>query len=201
MIEANDEELVKSAMISTFYDSEFPILHIDSILFLREQIDKDIKAFFDYYTDPEVTNYILSSNPKNIAEAAAEINYCRDLFRYKRGIYWALARKEDNHMIGAIGLYINNQHHRAEICYDLSRHYWNRGIMTKALQIVIDFCFNRIALNRIEALTLKENTASISTLNKSGFVHEGSLKNYRYYNELSHDIEIFSIIPTLSTQT
>lgn len=191
----------KSTMLSTFYDSEFPILHINNVFYLREQIDKDTEAFFDYYTEPEVTNYILSSNPRNLAEASAEINYCRDLFRYKRGIYWTLARKEDDRMIGAIGLYINNQHHRAEICYDLSRHYWNRGIMTKALQIVIDFCFDCIALNRIEALTLRENIASIATLNKAGFVHEGRLKNYRYYNELSHDIEIFAIIPTSLPQT
>ncbi|WP_251365719.1 GNAT family N-acetyltransferase [Coxiella-like endosymbiont of Rhipicephalus sanguineus] len=112
-------------------------------IFPTEQMVKDVKAFFEYYTNPEVARYILASNPRNLAEATAEIHYCRDLFKYKRGIYWTLARKEDDYMIGAIGLYINNQHYSAEICYDLSRDYWNRGIMTKVLRKVIEFCFKK----------------------------------------------------------
>ncbi|WP_244897166.1 GNAT family N-acetyltransferase [Candidatus Coxiella mudrowiae] len=68
---------------------------------------------------------------------------------------------------------INNQHYRAEICYDLSRDYWDRGIMTKALRKVIEFCFKKIAVPRIEAITLKENSASIATLKKTGFSWEG----------------------------
>ncbi|AAO90053.1 GNAT family N-acetyltransferase [Coxiella burnetii] len=186
-------------MLNAFYSSKFPILNVDDTFFLREQMIKDVEAFFEYYADPDVAHYILASNPRNLAEAAAEITYCHDLFKYRRGIYWTLARKEDDRMIGAIGLYINNQHYRAEICYDLSKHYWNQGIMTKALQVVVDFCFSRIALNRIEAVTLKENAASIAMLKKAGFAHEGSLKNYRYYKGRSHDIEMFAITPEMSS--
>lgn len=180
-------------MINVFYNERFPILDIDEDFFLREQMVKDAEAFFEYYTNPEVARYILTSSPRNLTKAVAEIHYCRDLFRCKRGIYWTLARKEDDYMVGAIGLYINNQHYRAEICYDLSRHYWNRGIMTKALQKVIKFCFKRIGINRIEAVTLKENITSIAILKKVGFLCEGSMKNYRYFNGRSYDIEIFSI--------
>lgn len=180
-------------MIYTFYNERFPILEVDEFFLLREQMLKDVEAFFKYYADPEVARYILASNPRNIAEATAEIRYCRDLFKQKRGIYWALVRKADDYMIGAIGLYINSQHYRAEICYDLSRHYWNRGIMTKALRKVIKFCFKKIGVYRIEAITLKENTASIAILKKTGFIWEGSMKKYRYFNGRSHDIEMFAI--------
>ena len=182
-------------MINTLYNEKFPTLPIDENFTLREQMIEDSDAFFAYYTDPMVARYILASNPKNLAEASAEIHYCRSLFTYKRGIYWTLARKTDNYMIGAIGLYINNQHRRAEICYDLSREYWNQGIMSKALQRVVKFCFERIGLTRIEAITLKENIASIAILEKIGFTHEGCLQNYRYHNGRSHDIEMFAITP------
>lgn len=182
-------------MISALYNEKFPILNVDENFILREQLIEDSDAFFAYYTDPMVARYILATNPKTLAEASAEIHYCRSLFTYKRGIYWALARKTDNYMIGAIGLYINNQHQRAEICYDLSREYWNQGIMGKALRQVVAFCFNKINLNRIEAVTLKENVASISVLEKLGFSHEGCLKNYRYHNGGPHDVEMFAITP------
>ncbi|WP_304985365.1 GNAT family N-acetyltransferase [Coxiella-like endosymbiont] len=182
-------------MIHIFYNEGFPILDIDENFFLREQIVKDLEAFFEYYTNPEVTRYILASNPRNLVKATAEIHYCRDLFKYKHAIYWTLARNEDDYMIdSAIGLYINNQHYRTEICYDLSRHYWNRGIVKKALRKVIEFCFKKTAVHRIEAISLKENMISIATFKKTGFSWEGPMKKYRYFNGRSHDIEIFPII-------
>lgn len=187
-------------MISSFYNEKFPVLDMDETFFLREQMVEDTEPFFEYYTNPEVARHILATNPKNLAEASAEIHYCRNLFKYKRGIYWTLARKEDDRMVGAIGLYINNQHYRAEICYDIARPYWNKGIMTKALRCIIDYCFNNVNINRIEAITTKENLASIALLKKLGFEHEGALKNYRYFNGKSHDIEMFSITPDMVVQ-
>lgn len=161
---------------------------------------KDTEAFFDYYTDPQVAQYILASNPRNLTEASAEVHYCRNLFKHKRGIYWSLARKEDDRMIGAVGLYINNHHYRAELCYDMARSYWKKGIMTKALQAVLELCFNQIGINRIEAITLNENVASMALLKKLGFVHEGALKNYRYFNGKSHDVEMFALTPEIAAQ-
>ncbi|QTS84097.1 GNAT family N-acetyltransferase [Coxiella endosymbiont of Amblyomma nuttalli] len=188
-------------MISTFYNKKFPILDVDENFFLREQFIKDAEAFFEYYTHPEVTRYILAFNPRNLTEAIAEIHYCRNLFKNECGIYWALARKEDDYMIGAIGLYINNQHDRAEICYDLSHQYWNQGIMTKVIKIVLDFSFHHIPIKQIEAVTLKENSASVTTLRKVGFVYEGSMKNYRYFNGRSYDIEMFTIESRIKNPT
>lgn len=184
-------------MINDLYHLKFPTFDVDENFILREHISEDAEAFFAYYTDPEVARYILATNPKTLAEAAAEINYCRSLFTYKRGIYWTLARKSDNYMIGAIGLYINNQHFRAEICYDLSRQYWNQGLMTKALKRVLDFSFEQ-GLTRIEAITLQQNVASMTLLEKLGFVHEGCLKNYRFHAGRSHDVEMFGLTPEIA---
>lgn len=185
-------------MINTFYNEPFPVLNVDNDFVLREQMIRDTEAFFKYYTDPQVAKYILATNPKNLTEASAEIHYCRNLFKYRRGIYWTIANKIDDEMIGAIGLYINNQHYRAEICYDLAREYWNKGIMTKALREVINFCFSRVGITRIEAITIKENAASVALLKKLNFNHEGSLKNYRYFNGRPHDIEMFAVTPNVA---
>ena len=98
-------------------------------------------------------------------------------------------------MIGAIGLYMNNMHHRAEITYDLSRDYWRKGIMKKAIQAVINYAFTEMKLLRLEAVTRHDNNASIALLKKLKFVHEGTLRNYRYYNGKAWDIEMFAIVP------
>jgi ribosomal-protein-alanine N-acetyltransferase len=180
-------------MIYEVYQKPFPTLIIDENYLLREQSDADTDAFFNYYSkDPNVTRYILATTPTSPEEALAEIQYCRNLFYHKRGLYWTLARRDNNQIIGSVGLYMNNHHHRAEICYDLAQAYWRKGIMNKALKVVIDFAFEKLGVFRIEALTLKENIASIGILLKQGFVREGTLRKYRYFKDVARDVELFA---------
>lgn len=180
-------------MINDFYNRNFPVIEFGEGYILREQSPTDAKDFLEYYSDPQVSQYILATQPKNLTDAESEINYCRNLFYYRNGLYWTIARKQDNCMIGAIGLYINNQHHRAEICYDLSRQYWRQGIMRQAIQCVLDYAFANINIFRVEALTIKENIPSINILKKMGFHHEATLQNYRYFQNRSHTVEMFAI--------
>ncbi|HLD84747.1 MAG TPA: GNAT family protein, partial [Coxiellaceae bacterium] len=119
---------------------------------------------------------------------------CRNLFYTKQGVYWTIAKKSDNQMIGAIGLYVNNMHHRAEITYDLARDYWRQGITKKAILAVVQFAFANMEMVRIEAVTRHENTASSELLKSVGFIHEGTLKQYRYYNEKAWDVEMFAMV-------
>lgn len=180
-------------MIHEIYQKPFPVLIINEQYVLREQSEADTKDFFEYYSkDPDVTRFILATVPTSLEDASAEINYCRNLFYHKRGIYWTLARRDTNQIIGSVGLYINNHHHRAEICYDLAKAYWRKGIMNTVLEKVIDFTFQQLDIYRIEALTLKENAASIGILQKMGFIREGTLRKYRYFKNVARDVELFA---------
>lgn len=183
-------------MISAFYQQPFPTIDLDDSYILREQTMEDTENFFRYYTDPEVGQYILASKPATLLEASKEVQYCRNLFYSKQGIYWTIARKSDNQMVGAIGLYMNNTHHRGEITYDLSRDHWRLGIMQKTINAVVKHALTEMKLLRIEAVTRFENTASMALLKKCGFTHEGKLRNYRYYNNRAWDIEMFAMIPS-----
>lgn len=180
-------------MITAIYNYPFPELKLDDDYYLREQRIEDTDAFFEYYGDPKVSEYILAKTPKSTKDAREELEYCRKLFKFRHGIYWAIARKSDDRMIGAVGLYMNNHHHRAEICYDLHKDYWRKGIMSRAMVKVMDHMFRYGGLHRIEAITVKENTSSIEILKKLGFNFEGSLANYRYYNNKPHDVEMYAI--------
>lgn len=182
-------------MIYEIYQKPFPSLVIDDQYLLREQSDDDTKPFFEYYSkNPEVTKYILATVPTTLEEANAEIHYCRNLFYHKRGLYWTLARRDNNQIIGSVGLYLNNHHHRAELCYDLAQPYWRKGIMKKVLPVVMNFAFDQLNVFRIEALTLKENIASINILLQLGFEREGTLRKYRYFKEVPRDVELFASV-------
>ncbi|OGT51809.1 MAG: GNAT family N-acetyltransferase [Gammaproteobacteria bacterium RIFCSPHIGHO2_12_FULL_42_13] len=182
-------------MLNTIFQQPFPILDLNDQYILREQSLEDTEAFFQYYTDPEVGKYILASKPATLMDATRELQYCRNLFYTKQGIYWTIAKKSNNQMIGAIGLYTNAMHYRAEITYDLSREYWRKGIMKRAIECVVHFAFEKMKLLRIEAVTRQENEASSAILKQAGFTFEGVLKNYRFYDNKAWDIEMFAITP------
>lgn len=182
-------------MITNIYKLPFPTLGINEDYYLREHKPQDAKAFFEYYADPIVNQHILAYSPRTLEEAKLEIDYCRNLFYRHEGMYWSIVEKSTEKMIGAIGVYFNNVHHRAEICYDLNKNYWNKGITTLALRVAIDFLFKSGEIFRIEAITMQDNKASLALLKKLGFTYEATLRNYRFHNNRPHDIQLWGLLP------
>lgn len=172
----------------------FPNINIDANFELREHQPKDAADFFHYYSDPAVGLYILASKPKNIQEAQSELEYCRSLFYKNTGIYWSIADRHQDRMIGAIGCYFREAGEKAEICYDLNKDYWQQGIMTRALRKVLGYLFNEKGFNRLEALVAPQNTASVQLLTKLGFHKESTLRQHRYYEGRWHDVDLYCLL-------
>jgi ribosomal-protein-alanine N-acetyltransferase len=177
------------------YPINFPTIELNKEIILREQKYDDAANFFTYISDPVVNKYILAPIPKTFEEAKEDIIYWIDLYYQKRGIYWAISEKNTQKMIGAIGFHdINHINNRAEISYDLSSSYWQQGIMTIALEKIIEFGFKNLQLERIQASTIKENIASIKLLEKNNFTYEGCLRHYRKHKNKYYNIEFYSIL-------
>ena len=81
--------------------------------------------------------------------------------------------------VSGIGVHPGEDVHRhtATVGYWLGDEFWGRGIMTEAVTVVTDFCFDRFSLRRIYAEPFANNPASARVLEKAGFTFEGRLKN------------------------
>ena len=178
--------------MSLSFTKNFPTLPLNNAYYLREHNEKDIQSFFNYYGE-EVNQYIIAPKPKDLNDAKAEIQYCKNLFHFKRGIYWSIALKDTDEMIGAIGITVNAINRRAELHYDLAKPYWNLGIITQAIQAVLAYAFQELGLIRIEALTMKDNVASQKVLIKNNFIYEGCLHAYKFYEGQAMDVDMFAI--------
>ena len=172
----------------------FPTIDLGDYI-LREQKIADAEDFFKYYSDPVVNKYIVSSIPTNIDEARLELRYWINVFDYNDGIYFAIAKKSDNQMIGSVGISsVNRNHNRIEASYDLAQEYWGKGIMTKALKAVLKYGFEELKFNRIEAFAMAGNIGSNKVLAKCGFSFEGNLRQHRFHNGRYVDIGIYSAL-------
>jgi len=84
----------------------------------------------------------------------------------------------DGEAAGAISLLPKQDvfHRTAELGYWLAEPFWNRGIMTQAVQAITEWGFRAQDFYRIEAHVFEWNTASMRVLEKAGYTQESRLK-------------------------
>jgi len=61
----------------------------------------------------------------------------------------------------------------AEIGYFIGEPYWNKGIVTTAVNLITEYGFQQLGIIRIQTGVFEYNTASQRVLEKCGFVKEG----------------------------
>lgn len=165
-------------LVQTLY-GPFPVIELNDII-LRELDDSDADNYFNYMSKPEMSSFVTAANlPSDNAKALEEVRYWASLFKNKRSIYWAIALKENNQLIGTAGFNIISFNHlRAEISYDLDPAFWGKGMMLKSIKAILKFADYSLALNRIQATVITTNQRSINVLERCGFSKEGLLKKY-----------------------
>ena len=173
---------------------QFPQLESKNLI-LRNISLTDVNDIYTIYSNPEVTKYYNIDTFTNIRDAYDLIKNFLSRFKYKKGIRWGIVKRGSNHVIGTCGYnsWINHSY-RGEIGYDLAKDYWNQGIMTEALGLIHEYGFYTINLNRIEALVIPENNASINVLKKLGFQEEGTLREWGFWKDNFHTVKIFSLL-------
>lgn len=171
---------------------DFPQLETKNLI-LRETKLADAPAVFQIFADDEVTKYHDLDTATSLKQAHFLIERRAERFKNNQGIRWGIARKQDNIIIGSCGYSIRNRF-QAEIGYELARAYWRKGIMTEALRAIINWGFHQLDFNRIEAMVMVENIASINLLGNLGFVEEGLLREYGFWKGQFHDLKVFSLL-------
>ena len=71
-------------------------------------------------------------------------------------------------------LEVNDKLECATMGYCMSTDYWNKGIMTEALNGVIHYLFCTVGVHRIQAEHDTMNPASGKVMSKCGMIYEGT---------------------------
>lgn len=110
------------------------------------------------------------------------------------GVTFAIIRRKDEMLIGAISLEINRRHDRAELGYWIGKPHWGQGFASEAANAVIGYGFTVLGLNRIHATHFTRNPASGRVMQKIGMTHEGTLKKHAKKWEAYEDVEVYGIL-------
>jgi ribosomal-protein-alanine N-acetyltransferase len=173
---------------------QFPIIQVNSEITLRELKHTDALAFKNILSHEKVSPYIPNDViPSSIGHSLREINFLKGLFTNQQSVYWGIEHKTEG-LIGTAGFESWLAfHNRLELAFELHPDYWGQGIMSSSLKCIIDYAFEIMQVNRIDAYTLVDNQRSHKILKKIGFIHEGTLHKYRMFNGQFVDIFIFGI--------
>lgn len=180
-------------MLRDLFDKNL-ILESERLL-LRPIKESDTDDIFEIFSDIEVMKYydLLPFLTKD--DAINQVEVFRKCLSEKTMVRWGIELKETGKLIGTCGFFaFSEESLKAEMGYELNRKYWNHGIMSESLKMIMDFIFRETDINRIEAYVEPMNTASLKLLENLGFTKEGLLRQYELCRDQLIDITIWGLL-------
>ncbi len=158
--------------------------------------------------DPKIFHELFSSHSQEeIMSFFGFINeqeFLKEKERFESGatmynksfLYFLIMEKKSGKTIGSCGFHTwYLSHGRAEIGYAISYDEMKRkGFMTEAIRRVIEYGFDEMHLNRIDAFIGPFNEASIRLVERIGFKREGLLRQHYSKNGKSEDSLVFGLL-------
>ncbi len=92
-------------------------------------------------------------------------------------LHWGICLQGSDEVTGTVGFYRGFAGGIGEVGYVLRDAYRGRGIMTRAVRIVVAYGLGPLGLARVEARTARDNEASRALLLRAGFVEAGIVQD------------------------
>lgn len=154
-------------------------------LILRRFQPEDAQAMFENWaSDPEVTRFLTWPTHQSVDVSRWVLgDWCP---QYEKPDYyqWAIVPRELGQPIGSIAVVEHDDRiAMAHIGYAMGRAWWGQGIMSEALGAVMDYLFDAVGVQRIEARHDPRNPASGAVMKKCGMKYEGTHRQADWNNQ------------------
>ena len=141
-------------------------------LILRPWEKTDLQDLYEYASVPGVGEMAGWTHHQSIKESASIL----DIFIAEKKTF-AVVYKENNKVIGSLGLEhldhveeeIPPSFQGREIGYVLSKEFWGQGLMSEAVQAVVEYCFKELKYEFLTCAHFIRNNQSRRVIEKAGF--------------------------------
>lgn len=162
-------------------------------LILKGLSPDDMKYIFGNHSKPEIKRILVTVQKKVIKRKKAKHRNGYSSYNWSFKLF-LLTDKASDTIIGRCVIHNwNAEHRRAEIGYVMEvESYKRKGLMTESLDVIIEYGFNKMNLNRIEAFVGIGNIPSLRLMEKYNFIKAGVLRQHYYASDKYEDSVLFS---------
>ncbi|KHL97304.1 alanine acetyltransferase [Paenibacillus sp. IHB B 3415] len=174
----------------------FPVLRSDELVLNRIE-ETHLDELFDIYSNDKVFEYCGIIPKHNKATVSNMIGHFERDYAKRSRIKWGIfASGEGGRLLGIIeACDFNQKVNMVTIGYFLAEDHWGQGIASKAVEILLDYIFTEVQVNRIQAEVMLMNEPSKKVLLKTGFIKEGMLRQAALWSGKGIvDLEIYSML-------
>jgi ribosomal-protein-alanine N-acetyltransferase len=134
--------------------------------------------------------------PHPYPDGAAEAWIAGHAGSFQRGesLTFAVERRSDGALVGAVGLRLELEHARAELGYWIGKPYWGDGLATEAAAAAVRHAFEAYGLNRVYAYHFTNNPASGRVLQKLGMTYEGRRRRHTLKWGTFLDSDMYAVV-------
>ncbi|MFX1503194.1 MAG: GNAT family N-acetyltransferase [Promethearchaeota archaeon] len=155
-----------------------------------------IESFLKWFNDPEITQYLVIYRPMT---RMAEEEWMDNLKTRENDILFSIVIPNEDgteKLIGNCGIHrIDWKNRVGEIGIAIGeKEYQNKGYGTEALELLLDYGFKTVNLNRLELYTYDFNIGGLKSYKKVGFVEEGRRRQFVWINGSYHDAILMGIL-------
>jgi [ribosomal protein S5]-alanine N-acetyltransferase len=162
---------------------------------LRPFTDDDVPMVVELATDPYVP--LIGTLPAHATEeeARAWLERQRGRWTEGRGFSFAIAEATSGRAVGGLGVWLSElRYGRAEIGYSVAPGARGHGHAAAALAAGTAFAWTIPGLHRVQLHIEEENTASIRTAERAGYLREGLLRSYMEIGGRRRDMLLFAAV-------
>jgi ribosomal-protein-alanine N-acetyltransferase len=146
-------------------------------LSMRPLIRDDLSWLIEMRSRPEVYKYLGGTRMQNAEAITKRIEFYFEC--YKKGLgQQVMIWKETGERIGCSGLQPLEDTGEIEVGYSLQPEFWRKGIGYECAMAWLDHGFNKLGLDRIVAIAVKENVGSWKIMEKCGMHYESDAEHY-----------------------
>jgi ribosomal-protein-alanine N-acetyltransferase len=140
-------------------------------LILKEIDESNVEDILKIRSNEVINQYVKRIPPKTNYDALDFILTIKKRTQNNETFYWGISQKDNPGLIGTICLWkFSEDRKEAEVGYELLPDCHRKGIMSEALNAVLNYGFNELNLQEILAFTNKFNENSKGLLLKHDFV-------------------------------
>ncbi|MBQ1315150.1 MAG: GNAT family N-acetyltransferase [Erysipelotrichaceae bacterium] len=179
-----------SELIKDFYQDN--IVLTGDLVVLRTLEAGDREAIFhNIYHDREVQKYYMAPYIENIENFT--LDRMIQSYHDNHFVVLAIIEKKSGQVIGMINQYnqLSTFVHYIETGYAIGSPYWNKGYVTEALKLFMDYCFSK-NVHKVYAGCFPENPASRRVMEKAGMTYEYTRLKELYYHDRYWDVIYYS---------